>query len=381
MRTHQVTLALLCFAGSLSAQQQSGSAAMDQVLRSIDAKRDAYAGVAKQIWAFAEVGYQEEKSSALLQQQLARRRVRGDGAASRTCRPRSSRPGAPGNRSSAIVGEFDALPGSVAGRRSRPRRRCHRGRAPDTAAATTCSAPASAAAAIAVKEWLIAAAVPGRSASTARRPRKAGRARSTWSAAGLFKDVDAVIAWHPGDRNEATPGEHLANVIGQVPLPRRLGARGGRAGQGPVRARRRRSHELHGEHDARARAAGNAHPLRHHARRRRAERRARLRRGLLLRAAPGHARCSTAIWERIVNAAKGAALGTGDDDGARGDRRGLQRAAERVPGDAPARTSNASAASPTRRGAHVRRGDSEDAVGADAPARVRSGDPADARRA
>ena len=43
---------------------------MDQVLRALDAKRDAYAGVAKQIWGFAEVGYQEEKSSALLQEQL-----------------------------------------------------------------------------------------------------------------------------------------------------------------------------------------------------------------------------------------------------------------------------------------------------------------------
>ena len=40
------------------------------MLSSIDAKREAYAGVAKQIWAFAELGYQEQQSSALLQQQL-----------------------------------------------------------------------------------------------------------------------------------------------------------------------------------------------------------------------------------------------------------------------------------------------------------------------
>src|SRR5689334_3683998 len=40
------------------------------MLRGIDAKREKYAGVAKEIWGFAEVGYQEQKSSALLQQQL-----------------------------------------------------------------------------------------------------------------------------------------------------------------------------------------------------------------------------------------------------------------------------------------------------------------------
>jgi aminobenzoyl-glutamate utilization protein B len=45
---------------------------MDQnaVLASIDQKAQAYAKVAMQIWSFAEVGYQETKSSALLQEQL-----------------------------------------------------------------------------------------------------------------------------------------------------------------------------------------------------------------------------------------------------------------------------------------------------------------------
>ena len=42
----------------------------DELLQSIDARRATYADIAKQIWAFAEVGYQEQKSSALLQQQL-----------------------------------------------------------------------------------------------------------------------------------------------------------------------------------------------------------------------------------------------------------------------------------------------------------------------
>ena len=29
---------------------------------------------------------------------------------------------------------------------------------------------------------------------------------------GLFADVDAVLAWHPGDRNDASPGDSLANL-------------------------------------------------------------------------------------------------------------------------------------------------------------------------
>src|SRR5262249_13264622 len=42
----------------------------DALLQNIEGKRATYAEVAKQIWTFAEVGYQEQKSSALLQQQL-----------------------------------------------------------------------------------------------------------------------------------------------------------------------------------------------------------------------------------------------------------------------------------------------------------------------
>ena len=30
--------------------------------------------------------------------------------------------------------------------------------------------------------------------------------------AGLFDDVDAVVAWHPGDRNAVERGSTLANV-------------------------------------------------------------------------------------------------------------------------------------------------------------------------
>ena len=69
MKTITRVLLPLFLASGLAAQA-TGTQAMDQVIRSIESKRDACAEVAKQIWSFAEVGYQEEKSSALLQQQL-----------------------------------------------------------------------------------------------------------------------------------------------------------------------------------------------------------------------------------------------------------------------------------------------------------------------
>jgi aminobenzoyl-glutamate utilization protein B len=63
----QGLLAVVAISATLSAQRGDDKAAL---MQRIDARRDHYAGVAKEIWGFAEVGYQEVQSSALLQQEL-----------------------------------------------------------------------------------------------------------------------------------------------------------------------------------------------------------------------------------------------------------------------------------------------------------------------
>tara|TARA_X000000368_G_scaffold373460_1_gene324494 strand:- start:1783 stop:2103 length:321 start_codon:yes stop_codon:yes gene_type:complete len=42
----------------------------DYILSDLDSSKDDYAKVVMQIWEYAEMGYQEEKSSALLQNKL-----------------------------------------------------------------------------------------------------------------------------------------------------------------------------------------------------------------------------------------------------------------------------------------------------------------------
>jgi aminobenzoyl-glutamate utilization protein B len=59
------------FAPAALAGQASKSTSSPATLSALDAKSAHYAGVAKQIWGFAELGYQEYKSSALLRRELA----------------------------------------------------------------------------------------------------------------------------------------------------------------------------------------------------------------------------------------------------------------------------------------------------------------------
>ena len=105
------SFAALLTAAPLSAQvSQAGKSVLDGVLGTLDSKRDHYADVAKQIWGFAELGYQEQKSSALLQSELTNAgfTVKSGVADIPTAFVASYGSGKP---IIAIVGEFDALPG------------------------------------------------------------------------------------------------------------------------------------------------------------------------------------------------------------------------------------------------------------------------------
>jgi len=307
MRT--VVLALMLGSG-LSAQApsvQTGTQAMDQVLRALDAKRDAYAGVANQIWSFAELGYQEEKSSALLQSELraAGFTVKSGVADIPTAFVATWGSGKP---VIGIVGEFDALPGLS--QKALPHREAVLDGGPGHGCGHHLFGTASTAAAIAVKQWLES----GRRAGTIRfygTPAEEGGSGKVYMLrAGLFDDVDAVVSWHPGDRNDVSPVSNLANVSARF----RFRGISAHAAAAPDKARSAldaveamnhmvnlmREHvpqetRIHYVITQGGKAANVVPDL--------AE--------VVMLARHPDMRTLDGIWERIINAGKGAALGTG----------------------------------------------------------------------
>jgi aminobenzoyl-glutamate utilization protein B len=136
------TCAALILSIALTAVGHAQPAARDDrdaLVQGIEAKRATYADVANQIWGFAEVGYQEQKSSALLQAQLkaAGFDVKAGVAEIPTAFTATYGSGKP---LIGIVGEFDALP-SLSQDMSSARKPLVAD-APVTAAGTTCSARA-----------------------------------------------------------------------------------------------------------------------------------------------------------------------------------------------------------------------------------------------
>lgn len=182
------------------------------VLASIDEKAQAYAKVAMQIWSFAEVGYQETKSSALLQEQLKAAGFTIDSGVAEIPTAFTATWGS-GKPVIGIVGEFDALPGLSQG--AVPDRKPLLADGPGHGCGHHLFGTASTAAAIAVKEWLARNNRAGTIRFFGTPAEEGGSGKVYMIRAGLFDDVDAVVAWHPGDRNASSASSTLANVTGK----------------------------------------------------------------------------------------------------------------------------------------------------------------------
>ena len=174
----------------------------------LDGRSGAFGDIALKIWEFAEVGYQEERSSALLRSELEQVGFTATvGVAGMpTAFVASYGTGRP---VIAMLAEFDALPGISQAAVT------HRQVLHEDAAGHACGhhlfGTASTAAAIAVKEWLDQSGQPGTIRLYGTPAEEGGGGKVYMVRDGLFDDVDIVLHWHPGDRNDASQETSLSN--------------------------------------------------------------------------------------------------------------------------------------------------------------------------
>lgn len=189
--------------------QQRPRAGTEALLAALDLQTPGYSGIANRIWGFAEVGYQETKSSTLLQEKLkaAGFQISAGVAGMPTAFVASFGSGQP---VIAILGEYDALPGLS--QDSVPTRKVILDAGPGHGCGHHLFGTASAAAAIAVKDWLVSERRGGTIRFYGTPAEEGGGGKVYMVRAGLFKDVDAVVAWHPGDVNQVSKATSLANV-------------------------------------------------------------------------------------------------------------------------------------------------------------------------
>ncbi len=182
------------------------------VLQRIDASKAVYDEIALKIWNYAEVGYQEVKSSGLLQDQLRREgfQVEAGVAGIPTAFVATFGSGSP---VIGVLAEFDALPGisqeAVPEKKDRP------GSTAGHACGHHLFGTGSVQAAVAVKDWLRASGGKGTIRVYGSPAEEGGSGKVYLVRAGLFNDVDAVVHWHASDRNRVTMMPSLANRSGK----------------------------------------------------------------------------------------------------------------------------------------------------------------------
>jgi len=199
---------VLGFALALPGFAQTAQTAKDDILRQIDAARTPYEQLALDIWNHAEVGYQETKSSAAIQEVLRREgfSVEAGVAGMPTAFVASFGSGHP---VIGVLGEFDALPGvsQTADPVRTERADVHAGHA----CGHHLFGAGSAEAVVAIKRWLQATGQPGTIRYYGTPAEEGGAGKVYMVRDGLFSDVDVVLHWHAGDRNLVTNSPSLAN--------------------------------------------------------------------------------------------------------------------------------------------------------------------------
>lgn len=184
----------------------------DFLLRAVDAHARQSGETALAIWRYAEVGYQEKQSSALLQKELADAgfTVQAGVADMPTSFIATAGSGQP---VIAILAEFDALPGlsqaAVATRSP------IEGKSAAHACGHNLFGAGSASAALALKDWLAARGLPGTVRLYGTPAEEGGAGKVYMVRAGLFKDVDVALHWHAGDRNDASQNGSNSNKSGK----------------------------------------------------------------------------------------------------------------------------------------------------------------------
>jgi aminobenzoyl-glutamate utilization protein B len=178
----------------------------------IEAKRPEYARISREIWEFAEPGYLEEKSSSLLQKNLEKEgfSIKSGVAEIPMAFVASYGDGRP---VVGILAEYDALPGMS--QDAVAERKALRENGPGHGCGHNLFGTGSMAAAIAVKEWLAESKNSGTIRLYGTPAEEGGSGKVYMVRAGFFDDVDVVLHWHPGDKNDASAHTTRANRSGK----------------------------------------------------------------------------------------------------------------------------------------------------------------------
>jgi aminobenzoyl-glutamate utilization protein B len=181
-----------------------------KLTKNVDSYASRMSEVALKIWSMPELGYQETKTSALLQEELKKAGFKIESGVAGIPTAFVARAGTNEGPVIAILAEIDALPGMS--QAAAPERAPIANQIAGHACGHHLFGSGSVAAAIAIKNWLADTGTKGQIRLYGTPAEEGGGGKVYMVRAGLFKDVDVTLYWHPGDANNASQDRNLANT-------------------------------------------------------------------------------------------------------------------------------------------------------------------------
>ena len=191
-------------AGELSSANQT------KILGNVDAYASRMSEVALQIWAMPELGYLENQTTALLQGELKKAGFKVQTGVAGMPTSFIATAGTNDGPVIALLAEMDSLPGLS--QEAVPERKPIPGVISGHACGHNLFGSGAVAAAIAVKKWMEETGVKGQLRVYGTPAEEGGGGKDYMVQAGLFKDVDITLYWHPADANTAAQDRNLANI-------------------------------------------------------------------------------------------------------------------------------------------------------------------------
>jgi aminobenzoyl-glutamate utilization protein B len=206
MRVTTSLTALL--AASMMIQPAVADTSTRQAADLVEAHSEMTEEIARKLWDWSEVGYQETQSSQLLQDKLSLEEFTIEAGVADIPTAFIAEYGS-GGPVIAILAEFDALPGinQDATPVRNPIEHKHAGQA----CGHNLFGAGSVSAAIAIRHWLEDTGTEGTIRLYGTPAEEGGSGKVYMVRAGLFDDVDVAFHWHPSDRNSAAASTTLAN--------------------------------------------------------------------------------------------------------------------------------------------------------------------------
>ncbi|MFM8582711.1 MAG: amidohydrolase [Planctomycetaceae bacterium] len=179
------------------------------LLQAVDRRSEQAWGDARQIWEWAEPGYQEHRSSALLSERLQQAGFKIEKGVAGIPTAFVARIGE-GSPVLGLLAEFDALPGLS--QEALPERKSREAGGYGHACGHHLFGVASVTAAMALAEQIQDGQHPGTILVFGCPAEEGGAGKVFMTRAGLFGQCDAILHWHPGNRNAAGDASTLARM-------------------------------------------------------------------------------------------------------------------------------------------------------------------------